>query len=119
MRKVPTNNISLLALYLEWAAQETYRVLGQRRIALEATGDQTVSAAGEDYFPQHTLVEFEFGENTLASGEELQEFLSRANRHSLMMMRIWHRTDLLVPITVFRLPSLSTPSWTERVYLPH
>lgn len=48
---------------LEWAAQEAYRLLGQ-----------PLEAAGEDHFSR-TRVGSELGENTLASGEDCQDFL--------------------------------------------
>lgn len=39
-----------------------------------------MSAAGEDYFSQRTRVGSELGENAPASGDDYQDFLSRANR---------------------------------------
>ena len=77
----------------------------------------TVSAAGEDYFSQRTRVASELGENAPASGEDYQDFLSRANRRIAREQR--HVPDPFLDdenmapnrpfgaITVFRLPSLT------------
>ena len=122
MPKAPTVNISLLVLCFD--SSGSMSSLGTTTDTPRGNQGSAVSAAGEDTslnarvsdpslerirWHQEMTTKTSFHGPTVAPPESNDTY----QIHSLMT-RIWHQTDLLVPIAVFHLSSLSVPSWTKK-----